>query len=94
MSYHARIRHPPFRVTGRMGAWGKTKRMAGPAGNRSSGTSDSKSWPSAPRPCSQITLASALALGSISTVSRLSALACEDYSDRDRAIGGRPRPDY
>ena len=39
-------------VTGRVGAWGSTKRTEG---IRSMGTIGAKSWPSAPRPCSQIT---------------------------------------
>src|SRR3989344_3887748 len=55
MSYHARMTYPLLRVTGRCGAWGNTKRTA--KGSGSSGTMDSKSWPSAPRPCSQIMLA-------------------------------------
>ena len=74
MSYHARIRTPPLIVTGRTGAWGKTQRTDGDAGRRSSGTSDSKSCPSAPSPCISRTAASAAARGSTSTVSRRSPL--------------------
>ena len=68
MSYQARIAMPPFRVTGRTGAWGKTKRSGRVCGRRSSGTMGSKSWPSAPSPCSQMTLAVGAAPVSTSTV--------------------------
>src|SRR3954468_6042530 len=57
MSYQARMRMPWLSVTGRTGACGNTKRRASEAGSRSSGTIGSKSWPSAPRPCSQMTAA-------------------------------------
>src|SRR3990172_3617503 len=57
MSYHARMTEPRLIVTGRCGAWGKTKRIARSEGSRSSGTMGTKSRPSAPSPCSQITLA-------------------------------------
>src|SRR5688500_266985 len=56
MSYQARICMPLLIVTARTGACGKTKRTAGQSSSTSSGTIGSKSWPSAPRPCSQITL--------------------------------------
>src|SRR3989442_2019949 len=46
---------PPLMVTACMGACGNTKRTASESGRSSSGTIGSKSWPSAPRPCSQIT---------------------------------------
>jgi len=55
MSYQARMRMPLLMVTGRIGACGKTKRTG--RGTSSSGTMGSKSCPSAPRPCSQITAA-------------------------------------
>src|SRR5688572_17846212 len=67
MSYQARMRMPLLMVTGRIGAWGKTKRTG--LLNRSSGTTGSKSWPSAPRPCSQITAATGGEPVSISTAS-------------------------
>src|SRR5262249_17105021 len=54
-------------VTGRIGACGNTKRTA--RRRRSSGTIGSKSWPSAPSPCSQITASSGSPSGAISTVS-------------------------
>ena len=52
MSYQEGHGMPPLTVTGRTGAWGRTKRRSG----RSMwGTMDEKSWPLAPRPCSQMT---------------------------------------
>ncbi len=71
MSYQARMRMPMLIVTGRIGACGKTKRTGVAAGRPSSGTIGSKSWPSAPRPCSQITAARGFGPVSISIVSRL-----------------------
>ena len=59
MSYQARMRMPWLMVTGRIGACGKTKRTG--FFSLSSGTIGSKSWPSAPRPCSQMIAASGLA---------------------------------
>src|SRR5712692_512322 len=56
MSYHARITKPLLMVTGRIGACGKTNRRARPSGSGSSRTIGTKSQPSAPRPCSQMTL--------------------------------------
>src|SRR5437879_13691123 len=50
MSYQARIANPPLSVTGRIGACGNTKRSGRSPARTSSGTSGSKSWPSAPRP--------------------------------------------
>ena len=85
MSYHARIRWPPLIVTGRTGAWGKTKRTASDAGRRSSGTSDSKSWPSAPSPCIQDDGGVGRAVrGSTSTVSRRGALSALRLPAPDR----------
>src|SRR5215813_1101509 len=46
---------PPLIVTACIGACGNTKRTARPSGRSSSGTIGSKSWASAPRPCSQMT---------------------------------------
>src|SRR5436189_5943102 len=66
MSYHARMTKPLFQVTGRNGACGKMKRAGRLAGRRSSGTMGSKSWPSAPRPCSQMMLATGFLPVSIS----------------------------
>src|SRR5215813_9307534 len=48
---------PPLIVTACIGACGKTNRTARASGKSSSGTIGSKSCPSAPRPCSQITAA-------------------------------------
>src|SRR5438105_8439660 len=56
MSYQARITKPLLIVTGRIGACGKTNRRARPSGSGSSRTIGTKSQPSAPRPCSQMTL--------------------------------------
>jgi hypothetical protein len=67
MSYQARMRMPWLMVTGRIGACGKTKRTG--LARRSSGTIGSKSWPSAPRPCSQITVAAGFGPVSISMAS-------------------------
>src|SRR5690242_10284105 len=64
MSYHARIGMPLLIVTGRTGACGNTKRSAGHAGSTSSGTIGAKSWPSAPRPCSQVVVGGGLGGGS------------------------------
>src|ERR1700733_13519591 len=67
MSYHARIGMPPLIVTGRTGACGKTNRSAGQVRSTSSGTIGSKSCPSAPSPCSQITACCGFGAVSIST---------------------------
>src|SRR3546814_19857292 len=56
MSDHARIGPPLLIFTGPTGAGGKTKRIGGQSGRTSSGRIGTKSPPSAPRPCSQITL--------------------------------------
>src|SRR6266404_8441513 len=71
MSYQARMDMPPLRVTGRTGAWGKTKRHARSPRCTISGTMGSKSCPSAPRPCSQITLAFGITAVSTSMVSSI-----------------------
>src|SRR5687767_1181379 len=68
-SYHARIIMPLLIVTGRTGACGKTKRIAGAPARSSSFTIGTKSLPSAPRPWSQMTLAAGLLPVSISMVS-------------------------
>ena len=47
---------PLLTVTGRTGALGKMKRGATLSGRRNSGTSGTKSVPSAPSPCIQMTL--------------------------------------
>src|SRR5712692_92031 len=67
MSYQARMRMPWLMVTGRTGACGNTKRTG--FGSLSSGTTGSKSCPSAPRPCSQITAAAGREPVSISSAS-------------------------
>src|SRR5262245_9150648 len=72
MSYQARMRMPMLSVTGRTGACGNTKRIPGFGGSFSSGTIGTKSWPSAPRPCSQITLAEAGVAGARTTASAVS----------------------
>ncbi len=69
MSYQARMRMPMLSVTGRTRACGNTKRTASAGGNFSSGTIGTKSWPSAPRPCSQMTLAEAGVAGARTTAS-------------------------
>jgi len=74
MSYHARIGMPLLMLTGRLGACGNTKRIAGQCGRTSSGTIGAKSWPSAPSPCSQITDHAGTAPVSCSTVS---SIACD-----------------
>src|SRR5688500_9590879 len=66
MSYQARMRMPLLIVTGRTGACGKTKRTG--CLSASSGTIGSKSCPSAPRPCSQMTAARGSGPVSISTL--------------------------
>src|SRR6266481_3530112 len=71
MSYQARIDIPPLMVTGRTGALGKTKRHARSPRRTISGTMGSKSCPSAPRPCSQITLAFGITAVSTSIVSSI-----------------------
>jgi hypothetical protein len=65
MSYHARMRMPPLMVTGRTGACGNMKRQDFSICGTSCGTTGSKSWPSAPSPCSQ--MMAALGLGAVST---------------------------
>ena len=62
MSYHARIDIPLLIVTGCTGACGKTNRI-GAGGRSSSPTIGTKSRPSAPRPCSQMTLRVRVAAG-------------------------------
>ena len=57
MSYQARIGMPPLSVTGCTLACGNTKRTPASGLSPSSRTIGTKSWPSAPSPCSQITLA-------------------------------------
>ena len=74
MSYHARITIPLLTATGRMGAWGNTNRIATSSGKSISGTIGSKSCPSAPNPCNQITEARADDPVSTSTVSRVSLI--------------------
>src|SRR5690606_24859895 len=69
MSYQARMRMPLLMVTARIGACGNTKRKAGHPNLTSSGTIGSKSWPSAPRPCSHSTVHSGAGPVSCSTAS-------------------------
>src|SRR5882672_2060678 len=87
MSYQARMRMPPLIVTGWTGACGKTKRIAA-LGSRSSGTIGAKSLPSAPNPCSQMTLAAASFPVSISIASRSSGIVIGSTRFRpDRRLG-------
>ena len=72
MSYQARISAPPLRVTGRMGAFGNTKRSG--AFRFSMGMIGSKSWASAPRPCIQMTLPTGASPDSTVTHSKLMGL--------------------
>jgi len=90
MSYHARIRMPPLIVTGRTGACGKTKRIAA-LGRRSSGTIGAKSLPSAPSPCSQMTLAVGFFPVSISIASSSSGMSQLAFG-RIADLAGRPSP--
>src|SRR5690606_5831387 len=75
MSNQARMGMPPLIVTGRTGAFGKTKRTPGPASSPSIGTIGTKSLASAPRPCSQMTAAPGVPPTSSSTVSNSSAMS-------------------
>src|SRR5882762_10543975 len=87
MSYHARMRMPPLIVTGWTGACGKTKRIAD-GGSRISGTIGAKSLPSAPSPCSQMTLAAGFFPVSISIASRSSGIVIGSTRFRpDRRFG-------
>src|SRR6267378_7746988 len=87
MSYQARMRMPPLIVTGWTGACGKTKRIAA-LGSRSSGTIGAKSLPSAPNPCSQMTLAAGFFPVSISIASRSSGIVIGSTRFRpDRRLG-------
>src|ERR1700733_4645757 len=70
MSYQARMLIPPLMVTGRTGACGRTKRSARSPVRTSSGTTLSKSWPSAPKPCIQMTVLRGCGPVSISMLSR------------------------
>src|SRR5690606_29168880 len=88
MSYQARMGTPPLMVTGRTGACGKTKRRAGQPGRTSSGTMGSKSWPSAPRPCSQRMVHSGLAPVWRSTQSSRFITFCPGGRTRDYAGSG------
>src|SRR5690625_3142208 len=55
ISCQARMGRPPLIVPGRTGACGKIKRTARAEAAESCGTIGSKSWPSAPSPCSHTT---------------------------------------
>ena len=92
MSYHARIGMPPLIVIGRTGAFGNTKRNGGQARSTSSGTIGSKSWPSAPRPCSQITAWRGFGAVSISMLGRAMALIPLEDGCRDGAASGASPP--
>ena len=63
MSYQARIAMPPLIVTGCTGACGKTKRTGPTASSSNASAMGTKSFPSAPRPCSTMTLAVGLGAG-------------------------------
>src|SRR6201996_1757513 len=80
MSYQARMLMPLLTVTGRTGAFGKMKRGATQSGRRSSGTSDTKSVPSAPSPCIQMTLVVGEVAGLMTTASRR---CCVSYRMRE-----------
>ena len=54
MSYQARMGMPWLMVMARTGACGKSTRVC--AASPSMGTTGAKSWPSAPKPCSQMML--------------------------------------
>src|ERR1700719_151921 len=87
MSYQARIRIPPFRGTGRTGAFGKTNRQARAPPDTSSGTMGSKSCPSAPNPCSQITAAFGFGAVSTSIVSSMLAKILGNLRQLDHGTG-------
>src|SRR5690606_30651768 len=87
MSYQARIGTPLLMVTGRTGACGNTKRNAGQCGRSSSGTIGSKSWPSAPRPCSHSTVHSGEGPVSCSTVSSRSMDSIGALYGQDHCCG-------
>src|SRR5437763_9816899 len=75
MSYHARIGMPLLIVTGRTGACGNTNRIDSVCGSFISSTIGTKSFPSAPRPCSHTTDASGRAPVSSSTQGRSAVMA-------------------
>src|SRR5215831_6427154 len=85
MSYHARMRIPPLIVTGCTGACGNTKRIA-VFGSGRAGMMGAKSFPSAPRPCIQITLADGFFPVSISIASSSSAMR-SGFLRADRRLG-------
>src|SRR5499427_4089290 len=85
MSYHARMRMPPLIVTGCTGACGNTKRIA-VFGSGRAGMMGAKSFPSAPRPCIQITLADRFFPVSISIASSSSAMR-SGFLRPDRRLG-------
>src|SRR5688572_19096664 len=80
-SYHARIIMPLLIVTGRTGACGKTNRIAGASSRPSSPTIGTKSLPSAPRPCSQMTAADGLLPVSTSMPSSCATSASSRLAD-------------
>src|SRR5882762_162188 len=79
MSYQARITKPPLMVTGRIGACGNTKRIPS-GGSFICFTTGTKSLPSAPRPCSQITAWLGFGLVSISTAGSVSLIRSKRVS--------------
>src|SRR5262245_12803185 len=88
MSYQARMTAPALIVTGWKGACGNTKRVGCEEGRARAGTMGSKSWPSAPSPCSQMTAARGSVPVSTSTVSSSELIvgpACRRAS-RDQAL--------
>ena len=82
---------PLFTVTGRMGACGNTNRIATPSGRSISGTIGSKSCPSAPSPCSQITATRGAGPVSTSTVSRRRVVTPRAEEVESTARRGRRR---
>src|SRR6266404_5943992 len=86
MSYHARITKPPVMVTGRIGACGNTKRIPS-RGSFICFITGTKSLPSAPRPCSQITAWLGFGLVSISIAGRVSLIRSKRVS-LSRVNGG------
>src|SRR5258708_1659783 len=92
MSYQARMRMPPLIVTGWIGACGKTKRIAD-GGSRIWGTIGAKSLPSAPSPCSQMTLPAGLCVFSFAMAGRSSAMVSGPTRfGRDARLGGEASP--
>src|SRR6185437_1228200 len=89
MSYQARISKPLLTVTGRIAACGNTKRNGGQPDCSNCGRIGTKSLPSAPSPCNQITLW--VGCGAVSRSMHSSMMATGRWQDRQRS-NNRPDP--